>query len=78
MFEPIDIVVPPVLPRVRMTNQLYKIYLLMFHEGKRRAKIRQVGSYIYFDNAYGFKVSEEFLIMEDEIFYTGQLGYGTK
>lgn len=74
MFDPIEVI----LPQIKMTTDLFKIYLLMFHEGKKQAKIRQNNNMLLFDNAWGYKVCEIFEISDRSIHYLGQTGYGVR
>jgi len=56
-----------------MVYDLYNIYLMMFHEGKKKAIIKQEKEIVKFHNPYGYKgivkvykISDQIKYMEEE------------
>ena len=61
-----------------MDHELYRIYLMMFHEGKKKAKIKQEDNILYFYNPYGYKgIAKKYRII-DHIVYICEINLNEK
>ena len=52
-----------------MDNELYRIYLMMFHQGKKKAIIKQEADIVRFYNPYGYKGIAKVYRIIDHIVY---------